>query len=162
MRGPVPGVDPYLQPAAHALLQASEDLERTARDLSPDELAMRPGGAASVAFHLRHVAGSIDRLLTYARGRTLSEAQRRALAGESSGGNEPGDPSELIARAQAAIAGAIDVLRSTPRDALLEPRSVGQRALPSTVIGLLFHVAEHTQRHAGQAIATARVVRASR
>ena len=160
--GPVPGVDPYLQPAAHALLQASEDLGRAAGDLSPDELAIRPGGAASVAFHLRHIAGSVDRLLTYARGAALSDEQRRALVSESTGGNTPGDAAELIANARAAIAGAIETLRGTPRDSLLDARAVGKQALPSTVLGLLFHVAEHTQRHVGQAIATAKAVRGLR
>lgn len=123
---------------------------------------MRPGGAASVAFHLRHIAGSVDRLLTYARGAALSDAQRRVLVSESSGGNAPGDAAELIAHARTAIAGAIDTLRATPQDSLLDARAVGRRALPSTVLGLLFHVAEHTQRHAGQAIATAKAVRGLR
>lgn len=162
LRGPVPGVDAYLQPAAHALVQASEDLERATSDLSPDELAMRPGGAASVAFHLRHVAGSIDRLLTYTRGVPLSDAQRRVLVAESTGGNAPGDAADLISQVRAAITGAIDTMRATPRDALLESRAVGRRGLPSTVLGLIFHVAEHTQRHTGQAIVTAKVVRAFR
>ncbi len=162
LRGPVPGVDPYLQPAAHALLHASEDLDRAARDLSPDELAMRPGGAASVAFHLRHIAGSVDRLLTYARGAALTDAQRRVLVSESTGGNAPGDAADLIANARTAIAGAIDTLRATPRDTLLDARAVGKQGLPSTVLGLLFHVAEHTQRHVGQAIATAKAVRGLR
>jgi len=162
LRGPVPGVDPYLQPAAHAMLQASEDLDRAARDLSPDELAIRPGGAASVAFHLRHIAGSVERLLTYARGASLSDAQRRVLVSESTGGNAPGDAAELIANARAAIAGAIETLRATPHDSLLDARTVGKQALPSTVLGLLFHVAEHTQRHVGQAIATAKAVRGLR
>ena len=162
LRGPVAGVDGFLQPAAHALLQALEDLERAARDLSPDELAMRPGGAASVAFHLRHVAGSIGRLLTYARGDALSDEQRRALVAESTGGNAPGDAAELIAQLRTAIMGAIDTMRATPREVLLEARPIGRQALPSTVLGLIFHVAEHTQRHTGQAIATAKVVRGFR
>lgn len=162
LRGPVPGVDPYLQPAAHALLMASEDLERAAGDLSPDELATRPGGAASVAFHLRHIAGSIERLLTYARGAALSDAQRRALVTESAEGNAPGDAAALIARARAAIAGAIEQFRATERATLLDARGVGKQQLPSTVLGLLFHVAEHTQRHVGQAIATGKAVRGLR
>lgn len=162
LNGQVPGVDPYLQPAAHALLQASEDLDRAARDLSSDELAIRPGGAASVGFHLRHIAGSVDRLLTYARGAALSDAQRRVLVSESTSGNAPGDAAELIANARAAIAGAIETLRATPHASLLDARAVGKQALPSTVLGLLFHVAEHTQRHVGQAIATSKAVRGLR
>src|SRR6185312_3016263 len=138
LRGPVPGVDPYLQPAAHALLMASEDLERAAGDLSPDELATRPGGAA------------------------LSDAQRRALVTESAEGNAPGDAAALIARARAAIAGAIEQFRATEHATLLDARGVGKQQLPSTVLGLLFHVAEHTQRHVGQAIATGKAVRGLR
>jgi hypothetical protein len=162
LRGPVAGVDPYLQPAAHALLQASEDIERAARDLTPDELWVRPAGAASMGFHLRHVAGSIDRLLTYARGSSLSDAQRAVIATERVPGDPPPDAATLIRDTQAAMARAIDVLRATPRDTLLEPRAVGRKALPSTVIGLLCHVAEHTQRHVGQCIVTSKVVRAWR
>lgn len=162
LRGPVTGVDAYLQPVAHALQQASENFEHSAHDLTPDELWVTPGGAASVGFHLRHVAGSIDRLLTYARGSVLSDAQRAALAGEGTPGTPAPDAATLIHGVQAAIAHAIDVLRATPRDTLLEPRAVGRKALPSTVIGLLFHVAEHTQRHSGQCLVTCKVVRGER
>jgi hypothetical protein len=146
-------------PAAHALAQAEEDLPAAAASLTVDELWARPGGAASVGFHLRHIAGSIDRLLTYARGESLTEGQRAALAAEG----EPGSPATgagaLVALATAAVRGAIDVLRRTPVATLGEPRAVGGKRLPSTVMGLLFHVAEHTQRHVGQAVTTAKVVR---
>jgi hypothetical protein len=159
LRGPIPGVDPYLMPAAHALLQASEDLARAARDLTVAELWLMPGGAASVGFHLKHIAGSIDRLLTYARGAPLSDAQRATLAAEKNVGDPPTDANSLVALAQNAIAGAIDTLRATPRASLLEARGVGRAALPSNVLGLLVHVAEHTQRHTGQIITTAKIVR---
>lgn len=158
LRGPLDGVDPYLMPAAHALTHAAEDLARAVEGLSPAALWTRPGGAASAGFHLRHVAGSIDRLLTYARGESLSDAQRAAgLAEEQPGA--PGDAPALLAEALRAIETALAQIRATPRDALLEPRGVGRAQLPSTVLGLLFHVAEHTQRHTGQLIATARAVR---
>ena len=158
LRGPLPGVDPYLMPAAHALTHAGEDLARAAVDVPPEALWTRPGGAASVGFHLRHIAGSIDRLLAYARGEGLTDAQRAAARAEEAPG-APGDADALLAGAQAAIARALAQIRATPRESLLEARAVGRAGLPSTVLGLLFHVAEHTQRHTGQLIATARAVR---
>src|SRR5688572_8608671 len=158
LRGPLADVDPYLMPAAHALTHAGEDLERAVADVPPHALWTRPGGAASVGFHLRHIAGSIDRLLAYARGEALSDAQRAAARAEEEPG-APGDADDLLAGAQAAIAAALAQIRATPPATLLDVRGVGRAQLPSTVLGLLFHVAEHTQRHTGQLIATARAVR---
>lgn len=158
LRGPLEGVDPYLMPAAHALVQSREDLAQAVGGLGLDALQKRPGGAASLSFHLRHVAGAIDRLLTYARGEALSDAQRAVAGAEAR--ESDADGTALVAQAQAAIDVALAQLRSTPRESLLDPRPVGRAALPSTVLGLLFHVAEHTQRHTGQVIATAKVVRA--
>jgi len=159
LRGALPGVEPLLMPAAHALRQVAEELERIAPPLSTGELWARPGGAASVGFHLRHVTGSIDRLLTYARGGTLDERQRAALAAEALPGDPPADAATLTRDALAAIDAALSTIRSTPVSTLTEPRAVGRAALPSTVLGLLFHIAEHTQRHAGQIVTTARIVR---
>ena len=159
LSGPVEGVDAYLQPAAHALLQSREDLQRAAEGLGARQLWVRPGGAASIGFHLRHIAGAVDRLLTYARGEALSEAQVAAARAEQAPGDEA-HAGPLVALAQAAIDTALAHLRATPRETLLDARGVGRAQLPSTVLGLLFHVAEHTQRHTGQVIATAKVVRA--
>jgi uncharacterized damage-inducible protein DinB len=158
LRGPLEGVDPYLMPAAHALMHAGEDLARVAAEVPAHALWTRPGGAASAGFHLRHIAGSVDRLLAYARGEALSEAQRAAAKAEETDG-APGDGPALLAEAQQAIARALAQIRGTARETLLDPRGVGRAGLPSTVLGLLFHVAEHTQRHTGQLIATARAVR---
>ena len=115
--------------------------------------------------HLPFLPGPDDRVLlmnAYAHGAALSDAQRRALVTESAEGNTPGDAEELIAHARAAIAGAIEQFRATERATLLDARAVGKQQLPSTVLGLLFHVAEHTQRHVGQAIATGKAVRGLR
>jgi uncharacterized damage-inducible protein DinB len=156
LRGPVPDIAPLLMPVAHALLQAREDLERVAIDASTDELWQRLGGAAAAGYHLQHLAGSLDRLLTYARGESLDEAQRRALAEESM----PGAPaSVLVPAAQATIDRALDQLRHTPMEMLLEARGVGRAGLPSTVLGVVFHAAEHTTRHVGQLITTLKVIR---
>lgn len=159
LRGPIAGIDPYLMPAAHALVQASEDLERAARGLTTEQLWARPGGAAAAGFHLRHIAGVIDRLFTYARGETLNDQQRSALATESAPGDSPPDVESLIEDAQEAIATGLGMLRSIPREMLLEPRGVGRKQLPSTVLGLLSHAAEHAQRHTGQLTTTAKIVR---
>ena len=161
LRGPMPGIDPYLMPAAHALVQASEELERAARGLTAEQLWSRPGGAAAAGFHLQHIAGVVDRLFTYARSEALNDEQREALAAESAPGDSPPDVDTLIERAQGAIATALDALRRTPHDTLLEPRAVGRKQLPSTVLGLYSHAAEHAQRHTGQLVTTARIVRGS-
>jgi uncharacterized damage-inducible protein DinB len=155
LRGPVEGIEPLLMPAAHALIQAREDIERAASGASIEQLWQRPRGAAAAGFHLRHIAGSLDRLYTYARGESLNEAQRAALAGESTPG---ADAHALVAAASEAIERALDQLRRTPREVLLEPRAVGRAGLPATVLGLLFHGAEHTTRHVGQLITTLKVV----
>lgn len=159
LRGPVDGVAPLLQPVAHALLQAVEDVRRVVPPLSADALWARPGGAASVGFHVRHAGGALDRLFTYARGEQLSEEQRLALRAETSPDAQGGAGARaLVAAFEAQVERAIAQLRGTAETELTKPREVGRAKLPSTVIGLLFHAAEHTQRHVGQTIATAKVV----
>ena len=159
LRGPVDGVPMGLQPAAHALLQGQEELHRAAADLAPALLWTRPGGVASVGFHVRHAAGVIDRLLTYARAEPLSDVQRAALSRESEPGAPPDEATTLLAALDAAVARAIDTYRATDPATFAEPRAVGRAGLPSNVLGLLFHLAEHVQRHAGQAGTTAAIVR---
>jgi uncharacterized damage-inducible protein DinB len=158
LEGPLAAVDPYLMPVAHGLVQVGRDLERVA-DLTPAQLWARPGGAASVGFHLKHVAGVLDRLPTYARGEDLSPEQMKALQAEGDPGDPPADAATLVRRARAAVESALAQVRATPREALLEPRGVGRRRLPSNVLGLLHHAAEHATRHAGQAVTTAIIVR---
>jgi hypothetical protein len=160
LRGSVPGVSPWLQPAAHALIQAGEDAERAGRGLSAAELWARPGGVAAAGFHLRHIAGVLDRLLTYARAEQLNEAQFAALRAEGEPGDPPAEVDSLLSDLRAAIDRTLEVLRSTPESTLLEPREVGRGRLPSTVLGQLSHAAEHAQRHTGQLITTVKVVRA--
>ena len=159
LRGPVPDVPPLLQPVAHALLLALEDVRRVASPLSSDLLWARPGGAPSVGFHLRHAAGSLDRLFTYARGEALSAEQRDFLASEAEPGVPPAEAADLVAAFERQADLALEQLQATPDSTLLEPRGVGRLQLPSTVLGLLFHAAEHTQRHVGQIVTTARIVR---
>ena len=162
LRGPVPEVSPLLQPVAHALLQAVEDVRRVVAPLNHDALWARPASAASVGFHVRHAAGALDRLFTYARGETLSSLQRAALAAETAADEqEKMSALDLIAAFEAQVERAVAQLRETPAHRLTERREVGRARLPSTVLGLLFHGAEHTQRHVGQIITTAKIVGAT-
>jgi uncharacterized damage-inducible protein DinB len=160
LRGPVDGVPERLMPVAHSLIDALEEIETAVADLDTTELWSRPAGAASVGFHLRHIPGALDRLLTYARGESLDAVQLDRLRNEA----EPGDPPATAAALVQALRDSVDQslaqLKATPEATLPEPRSVGRQRLPSTVQGLLFHAAEHTRRHAGQVLVTARVVRA--
>jgi uncharacterized damage-inducible protein DinB len=151
------GVPAMLMPAAHAFVQTLEDVESATSELSSDQMWVQPNGAASVGFHIMHLAGSTDRLLTYARGERLSQEQRDALRAEEQPAAVPAG--ELIAYLRRAIDRALEQLRATPESALAAPRTVGRAALPTTVIGLLFHAAEHSQRHAGQIVTTAKIVR---
>jgi uncharacterized damage-inducible protein DinB len=164
LRGALPDIAPILQPAAHALMQVREELERLLPTLSADEAWVAPGGAASVGYHARHLAAATDRLLTYARGEPLSEAQRVRLASEKEVPEPPPDGAALLDEVTRALDDAVQQLRgwSTRPGTLLAAREVGRSRLPSTVLGLLFHVAEHAQRHAGQVATTVKVVRAMR
>ena len=162
LRGPVPGIPSLLQPAAHAFQMSVEDCEQAASPLTPEELWTMPGGVASVGFHLRHLAGSTDRLLTYARGAALSGAQLAALAAEARPGEPPATAADLLAAWREAVTQALAQLAATDETALGQPRGVGRAQLPSTVLGLLFHAAEHASRHTGQVVTTAKMVVSSR
>ena len=168
LSGPVEGISPMLQPVAHGLLNAKQQFEEVLADLSPAQIACtelkiaavaRPGGIASVAFHVRHAIGSLDRLFTYARDEGLSDEQRQALRAESAVESNEQDAATLIALFNAAVDTAMAQLRATPDESLTDHRGVGRAKLPSTVFGLLFHGAEHSVRHAGQAVTTAKIVR---
>lgn len=159
LRGPLPGIPGLLQPAAHALVMALEDVEGAVADLSEEELWLRPNGVASVGFHVAHLAGSTDRLFTYARGEGLSEHQLSALKLEATVDERRPPKNELLGAWCETVGAALAVLEGTPESSLTERRLVGRAGLPSTVIGLLFHGAEHAARHTGQIVTTAMVVR---
>jgi uncharacterized damage-inducible protein DinB len=158
LRGTLEEIPAVPRGVLHALELAREDLERWCDPLSEDELNARPGGIASVAFHLRHIARSLDRLLTYAEGRPLNGEQIAALKTELDPGAKRGDVFDELS---AALANGMDRIRMIDAAKLEEKRSVGKKGLPSTVGGLLVHVADHTQRHVGQAITTTKIVRAA-
>jgi uncharacterized damage-inducible protein DinB len=161
LRGPVPDIPALLQPVAHALLQCREELTTMLAGLTPEQIWQRRNGAASIGFHARHAAGSLDRLFTYARGERLSTAQQSVLAEEESPDIAPRDAGALIAAFDDAVERALEQLRTTSESTLLESRGVGRAQLPSTVLGLLFHAAEHTQRHVGQLVTTAKLLNPS-
>ncbi|MBA3341423.1 MAG: DinB family protein [Gemmatimonadaceae bacterium] len=137
---------------------ALEEVERAVSGLTKEQLWLAPGGAASCGFHLMHLAGSTDRLFTYARGEGLSDTQRAALAAERTPDPRP-TLDALLAGWRAAVDRGLRQLAGTDHVTLLDPRLVGKAQLPSTALGLLFHAAEHAQRHAGQIVTTAKVVR---
>jgi len=157
-RGPVDGVPAVLQPVAHILLQVRESVAELVEDLTEAQWNARPAGVASSAFHVRHIAGVIDRLFTYARGQSLSAEQFAAIKIEGtplSLSDVPAVLNGLSMRVDAAIA----ELRTIDVATLGDFRGVGRAQLPSTVIGCLVHGAEHSMRHVGQLSVTTRVVR---
>lgn len=158
LRGPVDGVPMLLQPVAHALIQAREEVASYTKDFPEHWLWKRPAGVASVGFHLQHLCGVLDRMCTYARHEQLTPLQLEALRAEGSGSDHP---AALVRAFGQQVEQALAQLRSTPEDHLTHPRRVGRKQLPSTVGGLLFHAAEHTQRHVGQLLVTVRWLQAS-
>ncbi len=157
LRGPLTDTPVLVQPVAHALLQAREEVVTLLDGFPEDLLWKRPAGAASAGFHLQHLSGVLERMLSYARGKPLSAAQLAALAREGEG---PARVAELVAAFAAQVDEALRELRNLDPETLTEPRAVGRAGLPSTVIGLLVHAAEHTTRHVGQLSVTVKVVRA--
>jgi uncharacterized damage-inducible protein DinB len=158
LRDTLADVPAVIRAVLHALELAHEDAERWCADMTGIEVNARPSGLPSVAFQLRHIAGSVDRLLTYAEGRDLSEAQLAQLPKEGDGAM----PHVLLRWFSASIAQASQRIRGFIGADLEAERFVGRKRLPTTLGGLLVHVAEHTQRHAGQMVTTAIVVKASR
>ena len=158
-RGPIDGVPALLQPVAHALQQAVEDVEKETSAFPLALLWEKPGGVASVGFHLKHVRGVVDRLFTYARSEMLSDAQTQTLKEEQLA-SDADSVHVLVDKFRNQVASAIEQLKTIDVNTLAEKRGVGRKQIPSTVIGLLFHAAEHVQRHVGQLIVTARILRA--
>lgn len=159
LRGTLTEVEPVRRAVLHALALAEEDVLRWTRDLDSETLEMEPLGLPSVAFQMRHIARSIDRLLTYAAGSSLNEAQMNALQTELVGG---ASTDELRQQVVEAIAAVRPFAMKFSQAELNEARAVGRAGLPTTVAGLLIHIAEHTQRHVGQLITTSKVVMALR
>lgn len=157
LRGTLTEVSAVIRAVLHALELAKEDIERWCGGLSDAQLNAQSAGIAPVAFHIRHIARSMDRLLTYAEGRQLSADQIAALKTEL---DESASRDALFAELSTALQTSTTRIRAFDLSRLDEPRKVGKRQLPTTLGGLLVHIADHTQRHVGQAITTAKFVTA--
>ena len=157
LRGPLPDVHPLLAPVIYAFQQAREDLRKWTADLTDGQVWDRPHGLAPVGFQVRHIGGSVERLMTYVAGGQLTGQQLAELRAEM----EPGTSlNELLLLLDRKLAAAEATVRAIDPSTLGETREVGRKRLPTTVGGLLTHIAEHTQRHVGQAIVTAKVLKA--
>ena len=162
LRGPVDGFELLLMPVVHALIQVREDIENLVARVPAEHTWERSGGAASIGFHVRHLGGALDRLFTSARGEALSDTQKAAMRAEGDLRIDPAPSlADVAADMNASIERALEQLRTTTRDDLLTARTVGRAELPTTTLGLLFHAAEHSTRHAGQAISTAKILAGS-
>ncbi|MFI8378271.1 DinB family protein [Leeuwenhoekiella sp. NPDC079379] len=161
LRGPIENIPPYLQPAAHALKQTQEDLDYWLTDFEDVYLWEKPAGRASVGFHLQHITGVLDRMITYSKAQTLSKQQFDYLKQEGIK-NYDTTTAQLIATFHIKLDEAF-LYFSTLKDVdLLQKRGVGRKELPSTLLGLLFHAAEHSQRHLGQLLVTTSILKTSK
>jgi uncharacterized damage-inducible protein DinB len=156
MRGTYGDLDVVRRAAIHALELAEEDVAKWCSALSDAEMAARPNGIAPVAFHLRHIVRSLDRLLTYAENRMLDETQMRALKTEM----DAATAEQVLQEFREGVANAKERIRAFEPGSYEEFRGIGRRQLPTTVGALLIHCAEHTSRHVGQAVTTAKLVTA--
>jgi len=152
-RGPVPGIPPLLQPAAHALLQAQEEIHGLLNNFNPALFWQQPAGLASPAFHVQHITGVLDRLFTYAKGEALSPLQLHALSIEGKH-NEGMGMEDILTAFDRQIEKAIAQLRQTDAATILDARGIGRKQIPTNVLGLIFHAAEHNMRHTGQLLVT--------
>ena len=160
LNGPIEGVPAHLMPVFHSFAMVREDLARYTEGLTTEDVWRRTGSLPSLGFHLRHIAHSVDRLVTYLCDEQLSDSQIATLKQEGDPGVET--LAELLAGVDAKLSDAEARLLTVSKDSMEEPRYIGKKRLPSTVLGLLVHVAEHTQRHVGQAITTAKLARETR
>lgn len=158
LRGPIEGIPDQLQPAAHALMQSIEDIEEYLKDFPENGLWKKPFGRASVGFHLRHVTGVVDRLMTYAKKKSLSDEQFEFLRNEANA-NTGASSSQLMEDFKKKVDEALLYFSTLNGSDLTEVRNVGRKKLPTTVLGLLFHAAEHSQRHVGQLLVTVSVLK---
>lgn len=159
LRGPLTGVPALVQPVAHALLQAREEINHLMVDFPEILLWVMPGGLASAGFHLQHMAGVIDRLFSYADGKALSESQLDYLHNEGKPPQKEDSVENLLSVFNDCIDKAITILSNVDENTLTEQRGVGRAQLPSTVIGLYVHTAEHIMRHTGQLLVTVKILK---
>ena len=157
LSGPLPNIPALLQPAAHALLQSERELKKYTSNFPKELLWAKASGRASVGFHMNHLTGVLDRMLTYTKGESLSVEQFNFLKQEGTFNLET-DVEQLREQFSLKVAEALHYFETIPENSLTDKRTVGRKQLPSTVIGLLFHAAEHSQRHIGQLLVTISVL----
>mgnify|MGYP003883461189 CR=1 FL=1 len=157
LKGSIPEIPLLLQPVAHALLQVQKELREAFLDFDENKLWERPRNVASVGFHLNHLTGVLDRLFTYAKGENLTDEQLIFLKNEGTENNETNSRA-LLKAVDLQVIKCLEQLKNTNPETLTETRFVGRKMLPSTVIGLLFHAAEHTTRHFGQLLVTIKIL----
>jgi uncharacterized damage-inducible protein DinB len=160
LRGSVPGISPFLQPVAHALLQARDEVTNAMQHLPDHLLWEKPANVASPGFHLQHLTGVLDRLFTYAQGKSLTDEQLKFLKAEGTPAEGNEVKNRLLTAFQHGVDKALEALKNFSEESLTEKRAVGRMGLPSTVLGLLFHAAEHTMRHTGQLLVTVKFLQA--
>lgn len=158
LRGPVEGIPIFLQPAAHALLQSNRELYDYLADFPEDFLWEKLENRASVGFHIHHMTGVLDRMMTYAKGASLTETQFEYLKNEGVP-NENSTLKILMADFTKQMEIMLGYFKGLPENTIKDARFVGRKKLPSTVLGLLFHAAEHSQRHVGHLLVTASVLK---
>lgn len=158
MRGPIAGLIPLLQPVAHAILQAREEVNQMMIGLPNELIWEKPHGVASIAFHLQHLSGVLDRLFTYANNQILNEDQLDLLMLESDA-NQHLTVKGLLTRFNNQVNKALIQLKNIEEKTILEPRGIGRKQIPTNQLGLLFHAAEHTQRHVGQLLVTIKMLK---
>src|SRR5690606_12230639 len=156
MRGPITGIPPLVQPVAHTLLQIDQDIKKLITADLQSVLWFKPYGVASIAFHLQHITGVIDRMCTYAFDKSLNEEQFDYLKKEGAPNNEL-TSHQLVNNISVIIHKALSQLENVTEFSLKETRYLGRKKIPTTQIGLLFHAAEHAQRHYGQLLLTVNI-----
>lgn len=159
LSGPIEGADALVAPLIHSFTQVREDAAKWTEGLTAEELWAEPAGSGSVGFHLRHAGGAAERLCAYLEGRQLSEEQVAAAKAEKTPG---ASREQLLAELNARLDAVESAVRALDPACLRDARGVGRKMLPTTVMGLIVHIAEHTQRHVGEAIVTAKWVLSSR
>jgi uncharacterized damage-inducible protein DinB len=156
LRGTLTDVASVQRAVLHALELAKEDLARWCGDLTDTQLNARPADIAPVAFHIRHIGRATDRLLTYAEGNALTPEQVAAMKSELT---PDATRDQLFTELNQSLESAAKRIRAFSEEALNQPRTVGRQQMPTTVAGLVVHIADHAQRHVGQAITTAKIVK---
>lgn len=158
-RGPIENIPGLLQPIAHTLLQAREELNDIMQYFPENLLWEKPANVASPAFHLQHLTGVLDRLFTYARSQPLNAAQLHSLSIEGSQKETLSSVNELIESFNKQVDVSINELKIINADTLTDSRTIGRKLIPTTLIGLYVHAAEHTMRHIGQLLVTVNMLK---